>query len=332
MDLEEAHNLIKKWLFPITDDDKLTIKRIFTGTENSIGIHFLRKYIQLIKPYCKVLGISENTIPREADCLASGVVFFYGCLFYIIHFPNWGSHIKDIFLYNLLYILVDHYIDDINLDPNIKSGSIFQMSILILDPLSYKTMSLNDPILEVIANIYYQLITNCPKVKEVIIKLFQSEIEGLDIQNNPNLSREQYYNIATKKGKYTMLVLQAIVDNDDATISEASCQLGEIMQKIDDSLDVLSDKENGIYTIATHDLDKKGILDELWIDITKQIDSIDSQFNIFKILYGIFAMYIPDRLPKNYSTQLRMLTSPLNLFEVDGSSLLVETIMSELQK
>ena len=40
MDLEEAHNLIKKWLFPITDDDKLTIKRIFTGTENSIGIHF----------------------------------------------------------------------------------------------------------------------------------------------------------------------------------------------------------------------------------------------------------------------------------------------------
>ena len=206
------------------------------------------------------------------------------------------------------------------------------MSILILDPLSYKTMSLNDPILEVIANIYYQLITNCPKVKEVIIKLFQSEIEGLDIQNNPNLSREQYYNIATKKGKYTMLVLQAIVDNDDATISEASCQLGEIMQKIDDSLDVLSDKENGIYTIATHDLDKKGILDELWIDITKQIDSIDSQFNIFKILYGIFAMYIPDRLPKNYSTQLRMLTSPLNLFEVDGSSLLVETIMSELQK
>jgi len=329
--MDEACDLVRKWLPPITDSDKITMLNIITGPKNSIGIFFIRKYTEMIQPYLKVLGIFEGGIPREDDCLASGIIFFYGCFFYIMHFPNWGSHIKNIFLYNILYILVDHYIDDINLDPLVKENSVAQMFVLVFDPTAHETMILNDPILKIIAIVYHQLITNCPKTKDLIIKLFQSEIEGLTIQKDPNLPRDKYYNIATKKGGFTMQVLQSIVGDDDPEIAAASYQLGEIMQKIDDSLDVISDRTNGIHTIATWDLKCKNNLDELWIDIVKQIGSISPRFTVFKILYSVFAVYIPDRLPENYSAELKSKTSPLNLFTCDGASLLVKTIMDELE-
>lgn len=106
------------------------------------------------------------------------------------------------------------------------------------------------------------------------------------------------------------------------------------MQLIDDSVDVIADQRNGIHTIATHELKTTGTLDNLWIDIINRINSIDSRFTIFIILYTIFAVYIPDRLPETYTAELRSYTNPMNLFDYsygcDGSSLLVDAIMSEL--
>jgi len=331
LSLKKACSLAKKWLPPIIEDDKNAVINILTGTEITFGIPLLRKYIEMLQPYTKILGISgKNNKPREADCVASGIVFFYGCLFYIMHFPGWGNHIEDIFLYNLLYILVDHYIDDIKVDPNTKNIAISQMFILIKDPLAYTDMSLIDPILRTIAIVYHRLIIRCPSTKDSIIKLFNVEIEGLFIQKNNYFSREIYYDIALRKGGYTMQLLQNIVGNQDPTIAEASFKLGGIMQLIDDLIDTLYDKENGINTIATYDLEHKGNLDDLWIDIMNRIDAIDSRFIIFKILYTIFAVYIPDRSLQNYTEELRKLTNPLNLFDFNGSTLLVETIMSEL--
>jgi hypothetical protein len=82
------------------------------------------------------------------------------------------------------------------------------------------------------------------------------------------------------------------------------------MQLIDDSLDVYADKGNGIHTLATYDLETKGTLNELWIDIINRI----GRFTIFIILYTIFAVYIPDRLPQNYTNDLRSHTNSMNLF------------------
>lgn len=341
-ELDIACNLARTWLPPITSQDKITIMNILTGTERTIGAPLLRKYIELLRPYTEVLGLSDsNTVkstpkstPREADCVASGIVFFYACLFYIMHFPNGCSHIEDIFLYNLLYILVDHYIDDIRVQPESKDKTIAQMFILINDPLSYKTMELIDPILTIIALIYHRLITRCPEAKAAILMLFKAEVEGLKIQSNPNLSREQYYDIAVRKGGYTMVVLQRIVGNNDPSLDKAAYEIGSVIQLLDDSLDKLSDGKNGIHTIATHDFTNEGNLDNLWIDIMKRIGEIDKRFTIFKLLYSMFAVYIPDRVSKAYSLELRQRTNPLNLFDYnhgcDGSSLLVESIMNEL--
>lgn len=328
--LEKTIDLARVWLPPISLQDKSTVNNILMGTEITVGTLLLRKYIQLLRPYTEILGITNNS-SHEADCVASGIVFFYGCLCYIMHFPHWGDHIEDIFLYNLLYILVDHYIDDMRIEGSIKNTAISQMGILIMNPLAYKTMTLVDPILKTIAVVYQRLITRCPNAKDTIIKLFRAEIEGLHIQKTATCSRKQYYDIALQKGGYTMEILQSIVGNTDLSLTFPSYQLGEIMQLLDDSVDVLADRKNGIHTIATHDLESKGCLDELWIDIIHKICAIDSRFTIFKMIYMIFAMYIPDRIPEAYSKELRSLTNPLNMFDyTDGSSLLVGAIMGEL--
>jgi hypothetical protein len=247
-----------------------------------------------------------------------------------MHFPNWGDHIEDVFLYNLLYILVDHYIDDINMDNETKTTAIKQMYILVNDPLEYKSMNLVDPLLKTTAKVYYKLLTRCPKCKDSIIKLFTSEVNGLYIQKNSTCTRDIYYDIALKKGGYTMEVLQHIVGNEDEKIAKATYQIGEIMQLIDDSLDVISDKNNKINTIATRDLSINGNLDELWIDIINRVNNIDSNFTVFKLLYSFFSIYIPDRNKNNYSTQIYTFANKYNLFDFDATSLLVDYIMNEL--
>jgi len=333
--IDDACSLARNWLPPITQTDKINVMNILTGTEAAFGTPLLRKYIELLRPYVDILGLSgNNNKPREADCVASGIVFFYGCLFYIMHFPGWGRHIEDIFLYNLLYILVDHYIDDIHVDYHLKDQAISQMFMLIMDPLSYKNMSLIDPVLKTIAITYHKLISRCPTAQSSIIKLFKAEIEGLAIQKNNSLNRTIYYDIALRKGGYTMRVLQDIVGDDDPTISESSFHIGTIMQLIDDSADVLADMKNGIHTIATHDLQVKSNLDELWIDIMDRIANIDPRFTIFIILYVIFAVYLPDRMCNSYTDKLRSNTNPINLFDYnlgcDGSGLIVNAVISEL--
>lgn len=333
--IEAGCQFARRWLPPITLQNKLTLINVLTGTENSFGTPLLRKYIELLRPYTEILGISgENNRPREADCAASGIVFFYGCLCYIMQFPEWGQYIEDIFLYNLLYILVDHYIDDIRIDPNLKNRAIEQMMILIIDPLQHQTLPLIDPVLKTIAMVYHRLITRRPQAKLSIIKLFEAEIEGLSIQKDGSRPREDYYAIAVRKGGYTMQVLQQIVGNTDPTITEASYHIGTIMQLIDDSVDVLADQKNGIHTIASYDLETTGNLNALWIDIMNRIRHIDARFTIFIILYTIFTVYLPDRIPNCYTSELRQLTNPINLFDYthgcDGSLLLVHAITAEL--
>lgn len=331
---ESAINFAQKWLPPITEADKVTLMNVIGGTDVAPGTLLLRKYIELLRPYTQYLGLGGENKPREADCVASGIIFFYVCLLFIMHFPGWGRHIEDIMLYNILYLLVDHYIDDIGVESELKTQAIAQMAILIEDPMACQTMTLIDPTLKVIALVYHRLLNRCPAIGGSIKKLFKAEIKGLSVQKNENLQREQYYEIAAQKGGYTIQVLQDIVGNTDPQVTIAAYNIGIITQLIDDSVDVLIDARNGIHTIATHDLKHEGKLDQLWLDIMSRVAHIDSQFVAFIFVYTVFAVYIPDRMRANYSEQLRAGTNPINLFDYthgcDGSGLLVEWITSEL--
>lgn len=325
--LSAAMNIVRQWCVEITDKDKVLIDNLLMGEEKTELSPLLSKYINLLEPYIHLIKTDTGKI-REHDCLASGIVFFYGCLFYIMHFPSWKNYIDDIFAYDLLYILVDHYIDDINIDEYTKNGVIASMYILLENPMA--EVANGNKLLQTIAKIYNQMIRNRPNVKSSVYDIFKSEIDGLTIQNNSQCTREEYYKIALEKGGHTMKLLAFIVDKPE--LKDASYHLGTIMQLIDDSVDVLSDIDNGINTIATHDYKTKGNIDDLWYDIIFRISSIDDRFTLFKIIYTWFAVYIPDRLPMVYSTELRLNSHKYNIFTgYDGCQLLLESINLELK-
>src|SRR5437763_197266 len=117
--IEQACLFLRKWLPPIAETDKFIIMEILHGTDRcGVKNPFINYYAELLHPYLSELGLSSTTLPgsNENECAASGVMFFYGCLLYVMHFPNWGQYIEDIFLYNMLYLLVDYYLDDIKVD------------------------------------------------------------------------------------------------------------------------------------------------------------------------------------------------------------------------
>ena len=329
-------NVIKRWLPTISVEDKLILIKILNGKDDTIGIPMIREYLKLLKPYFDIIGLTGDGELREPDSLASGMIFFYGCLVYIMHFENWGQYILDIFLYDVLYILVDHYIDDIKISTETKDLAIKQLHIIINDPSSHHNMEMVDPVLKTIAITLETLVTRRPKTKNSIAHIFNAEIRGLAIQNNDMLPRESYHAIARDKGGYTMMVLCDIVGVDDPEILKDTYEIGVIMQLLDDSVDIMADKKNNIHTIATHDIDHYNSLDYLWLDMVSRIGNLSKRFVIFKILYAIFAVYLPDRLPGCYSILLRSETHQLNLFDYtygcDGSQMLITCLSVEAQK
>ncbi len=312
--MNDCIKFVEKWSLRLTAMQKSFLIEYLNSEENHLGRCLMQKYIDLIKPYNEY--IRSNSRYKDNDCLTSGLLFFYGCLVYLMHFSGWGFHIEDVFLYNILYVLVDHYIDDVKMDPITKQESINTMKLLIDNPNMHTKMDQLDPLLKVIATTYKKLIDHCPKAKIRMIDLFNAELEGLHIQHSAGLNEQTYYDISLKKGGKTMAVLLSIVNVDDEHLKNATYHLGKIMQLIDDSLDVFSDKANGIHTIATHHIDKYGNLDKLWMDIIYKINKIDSTFTIFKLIYTIIALYIPDRLDSAYSYKLRSSTNSMNIFDV----------------
>ena len=333
--VDEACDIARKWLPPVREQDKIALMECLNGTEKTCGSPFIEKYVEFLLPYTEVLGIStEDNKPREADCVASGFLFFYACVVYIMHFPNSKEHIEDAFLYTVLYMLVDNYVDDIRVDDSLKQVAIDQMFILIKDPMAHERLPLADPVLKTIATVYHRLTTRCPNTRYPMMQILKAEIDGAVIQKRCDCTRQEYYDTALLKGGYSVAVLQHIVGDTDESIARASFQLGEITQLMDDMNDVMADREKGIHTIATHDLAEYGNLDNLWLDTINRINKIDDRFTVFKTIYMMYAVYIPDRISNVYTSILRSKTTPLNLFDYacgyDGSAILVDLIMTEI--
>lgn len=317
---------IKKYVFKPRKGDKEKVADFLLYGHGEEHNGLIEKYCQLISPYLK--DILKDGQEREEYGLASGIIFFYGCLLFIAHFDNWIQYLDDIVQYNILYLLVDHYIDDTKEDPTIKQKSIKQMHILIKNPEKRHDMKLIDSTLYTIAEVYEKLITKRPKSKKYINQLFNSQIQGLKIQNSKTFEREQYMKICENKGGYTLQVLIGIVDRID--LEDEAYHIGTIMQYIDDSVDCLVDQDNKIYTIATHDLEKDGNIDKLWVKSAEAIKNISGDFFLFKVIYSIFLIYIPSRIYNCYGEQIIKETSEYNFFDyklgVDGAALLEKQI------
>jgi len=330
-DYSNELSIIKLWVPVVSSNDSTSlIHHSLLDTEHTkFGEQFIVEYLRLIWPYLDVLGYKTKTY-READAPASGVVFFYGCLMYIVHFPNWGDYLPDIIYYNLMYQLVDHYLDDNTISDSQRNIDLQTMLRMLDFPTGDYSHCTNE--LQALARAYQQLLERRPQCKDAVKSLFIIELQSMTKQKNGKLQRSEYYQLALTKGRLTMQVLGSIMNI--STIQEQAVVdgIGHIMQLVDDCMDVLADQEKGIHTTATYDLIHDGNLDRLWSDIVIRIGQLPNTINVFKIVYCIFAVYLPDRV-NVFSPNLQASTHQYNWCRFDGSGLLtgaVDRIIDEL--
>lgn len=321
---------IDKWMISYNELQKMMIATKFKHPNYDILIAIYRPYIDFIRPYIHIFKFDSVTYNKQQkDNIYSGLSFFYLGLLFAVHFDGWGKHIKDIFLYNILFLTVDHYIDDETIDSKQKKQDIATMYFMVKNPGSYVNLNLHNKVLYLIGKTHKELVDNCPTVKDSLIKLFDIEIESLSVQNKKILEEKDYYDLAVRKGQATMLVFLDIMGNHEEKIIQITKQLGAIWQFFDDLSDFEEDIEDNIYTIANYHLEHEGNLDKLWLDQVSRIMQIDSSFNSFIIINLIVAIYILGRRKKYFTDNLVNSVKKYNLFDYDygfsGDIFFVET-------
>lgn len=293
--------IIPKWAIPLPTIFISKFNRwLMSGglEQNYWLVHY---YTQRIIPFREELGFLEPST-RSGNVMSAGLFCFVGqLLLYYCQFGIWDNEVpnrfpdanlwgKDFidsaFYFSMLYIYVDYFLDQVpkTIENREKRKEIIQKMIVLL----------HDPYVEEppekmkgLVFCYKQILERSPQSKEDMVNLFMVELEGVQYQKNPNLKREDYYNIAMRKGGLTGTAIESTFyksGSQKPVNLSPSYQIASILQLIDDMIDVYEDIHDGTNTIATHDLKKYGNMDILFAQTAIGIYQIPEQYWPFRFI------------------------------------------------
>jgi len=298
-DLDKIEKICETWLFK-KNENNATLDEFYEKVKN---IDFSGP----IKAFTSRLSEIDCEFSKSEQ--VSGSICFYGGVFTSLLNYGYIENIEGLFTFALCYMLIDHFLDDKNISDEEKNESMRDIYLFIMN--GEKT---DNKLLNAGSDRYLKLIQENPKTKEYFIKLFKSELRGVNIQKNKNLDREIYLEIAEEKGGLTAAVIGSIIGLEDI---EESMKLGALIQLTDDYLDIGDDTALEIYTLARYDLDN-GNLDEYVIYTIKKIGELSNVYNFFKpiLLLGII-LGVNDT--GNISEELNSILQKYNLFNENTS-------------
>ena len=280
-ELNQLESICKRWLIPIKKTDQSKDETFLKIIDNLYDNYLkeldfgpaIRAYLQRIKQ------IPINFTQSEE---ISGSIVMFGCIFMSLQNFGYIKELDGAFLFGLSYMLIDHMLDDISVSKKDKLRNVIEI---------YKFMKgeevdiQHNQILSVTSQKYKQLIQRVPVCKDYFKKLFESEIKGFIIQENPNLSRETYHKIAIEKGGLTGSAMGSILGLEE----QYNYDLAAVLQLVDDLDDISIDIHENIYTLARYDWDNKN-LDEYIYETMKRIDQLPSVYNFFKVVLMLLVM------------------------------------------
>lgn len=211
------------------------------------------------------------------------------------------------FLFTLLYLLTDTYLDDEKVSSSEKIRMALELNNLVDCPDCQST----DPTIMAISSALKGIYSIAPHSRPWLKSCLRSELEGVVVQSCGHHPREKYLEIAERKGGTMTQAMRSIIGGE---ITEEDYALGACVQLFDDMCDVASDRDAGIYTIATYDLEHEGNLDRLLFYTIHRIDELHRPYVPFKPLFMILLVYLVTRHPF-FTDETTKLLTPLSIID-----------------
>ena len=237
---------------------------------------FISRLLPIAQSYItrvKSSGHPELLIPHR---LHTGICFFTGIQLVSLLKFNQPNQTDLIYNFTLFYILLDHYIDDPNVEAFAKKLLIQSLLRISFDPSCLLDLDLLPPIFQKVIPIYKQMLDK-PKLQYILTKnlLFAVHTHKWQGQNSL-LSRDNYFQISKLKGSLT---IDAIVEMLGLTEDPNLKIIGECTQHVDDIMDVYEDIEAEINTIATFEYETRGNIDIIYLQTLAKINSLPKAYN-----------------------------------------------------
>jgi len=266
MEKEEVIRILDKWIirkdFPDLDKLYIGLKEI--------------DFNPIIKAFTTRLD-KINCNFSKSEQVSGSICFYGGVITSLLHY-GYIEEIEGLFTFALCYMLIDHFLDDNTISIQEKEKSMKDIYLFITDGKKS-----DNRLIQAAADRYLDLLERVPNCKKYILRLFQSELKGVKIQRQNNLSRETYLKIAEEKGGLTAATIGSIIGLSDNENETESMKLGALIQYVDDLIDIEDDTCLDIMTLARYDLKNNG-LDKYVYDSIIKIDQLSNVYNFFKII------------------------------------------------
>lgn len=149
--------------------------------------------------------------------------------------------------------------------------------------------------------VYRELTGGNKSILKAAKSLLEEQIMSSFVQKMSNRKREEYKNVAKRKGSLTVYLVLEIITGGKMypTISKAMLHhygnIGYITQLIDDFLDVRDDLEEGIHTMATFDLAKFEYLDNYVEEVATEIRKLPEKLLLIKYVFSMGLLHAISR-------------------------------------
>lgn len=238
----------------------------------------------------------------SVESLASGVICFYGSLWLALiqgasSILEWSVIEDQVFALTILYLRLDHFIDNPKIDRQRKERLIRSLQNYLQSSAQLPERSFDGTdnesldlelqiIIQEMVGLLEQLLKITPEARPWLQKCFEAEIIGYHLQSKPLMTdRSLYLRIARDKGGYMVQAIQAIVgltrqpQTERDRLLEQGFQLGAIIQLLDDLLDYTEDRRDGINTIISYDCYYQP---RIFNELANEIYHLDGRYNLFK--------------------------------------------------
>lgn len=270
--LEDAINVVKKWLPPISQEERdiFTDGIVTMNTDNSTGWIFLDR---LIKTGRKEL--------LDSDVMLAGTGAFYGAMLMCVLQGEvcTKDRVDNLFDFMAMYMIADNFLDDKSISLTDKK-KFFKLTRDILSG-EYVELDFNNEIentLIFLKDRYERIIEKSPDSSVYLYEAFHAELISAHVQTKGNVSKDVLQHIAEWKGGSTVQAIQCIMN---LPVTNEEYDLGSCIQEADDILDLHDDIELNISTAATLTLEQEYSVDSYVCQSILKIDKL-KKYTLFK--------------------------------------------------